>query len=821
MMNKPPPAKTTSAATDGGPRDRDAATQLRRRAVRGSVMSLANQVVKLVTNLGTMLVLAVYLGPEEFGLFAVAFSVQALMMILREGGLANSLIQKKVISDVHLNSVLWVGVALSVVLVVGLAVLAQPLAAYYGRPQLTLILWLVAIPVVAQAFGAVQEAQLRKQVRFGRLLLADSGSAVLASLVAIVAVVLGAGVWALVLRMVVAPVLLAAFCWILSSWRPRWEFSLDALRSLWVFGGYLFLTVLMGYGMTRLDSLIIGKLIGVAAAGTFFLARNVALATLQELVGAVGRVMFPVFSAIQDDPAMLREGYLTGTRCLATLIFPIVAALVALSPEAVAVVLPEHWRATVPLIQIIALHGIFQCLNNPASQILYARGRSQIQFVYMAVIGLLVIASFVVGARWGVVGVAVSWTAVRFVSAPAVLWLAAREINMSIWRAIGNVVPAAVAAAVAAGAVRLTIWAWTTAGGQVGYALLVMATAVGGASYVAFCMLFLGDTLARLRRDLTDAKVMPHRRSRSIAVIGTVNWIDVTANLLRRAGLDARAIHVDRRWVPLRILFSPRFLSARVAHMVWGGDVPASLVAGCLLRKMLVWHWIGSDVPRYAAGRGLHQRLRQYLETHHVVAHLADSPELAVELKSLGIEASVCRLLPDSIEAEVLPLPEQFRVLSYWFDDRRVFYGGDLILALARQMPDVEFLIAGAYGKDAPVVPNVKYLGRLDSLDSVYRQTSVFLRFAQHDSLSAMVPEALVRGRYVICNRDYPGCHRADTLPEARRALDEIRTKIEPNMPGSRFVRENFSLQREADSLALVYASVIGERPEGSVAKSS
>lgn len=487
---------------------RDATVRLQRQAVRSSVLSLTNQIIKIIANLGTTLVVALYLGPEEFGLFAVAFSIQALIIIVRDGGLANSLIQKKALTDAHLNSVLWAGLALSVVLAGGLAVFARPLADYYGRPQLAPILWLVALPVVAQGFGSVQEALLRKNLCFGRLLLADSGSAILASLAAIVAVLLGAGVWALVLRMVISPVLLAVFCWFSSAWHPRREFSFTALRSLWAFGGYLFITALLGYGMTRLDSLIIGKLIGVAAAGTFFMARTVALATLQELVNAVGRVMFPVFSVVQDDPATLRSGYLTGTRCLATLFFPIIAALVALSPEAVTVILPGHWRSAVPLIQIIALHGILQCVNNPASQILYARGRSRLQFMCSAVIGILVITSFVVGARWGVVGVAISWTVVGFATAPTVLWLAAREINMSVLHVVVNLVPPAVVAAGAAGATRLTIWVWTAAGQPVGYGLLVVALVVGAASCAGLSILLLRDTLVKLRQALATANVL-------------------------------------------------------------------------------------------------------------------------------------------------------------------------------------------------------------------------------------------------------------------------------------------------------------------------
>ncbi|MFQ5430405.1 MAG: lipopolysaccharide biosynthesis protein [Phycisphaerae bacterium] len=506
-------AESDSTGTKAGAGPPADAALLRDRAVRGGVMSLINQTVRMATSLGTTLIVAVYLGPEEFGLFAVAVSIQVFADILRDSGLANSLIQKKDITDAHLNSVLWVGVALSTALAGALALFAGSVAAFYERPQLQPILWVMTVPIIAQAFASVQEAQLRKQLSFGRLMLAESGSAVIASVAAIVAVVMGAGVWALVLRMVVFSLLLAVFCWSLSSWRPRWTFSLAALRSLWVFGGFLFLTALMMYGISRLDSLIIGKMIGVAAAGTFFMARHLTLGTMQQIVGAVARVMFPVFSLIQNDDALLRSAFMTGTRCLATLVFPIIAGMVALAPEAVAVVLPAKWEPAIVLIQIIALHGILQCVNSPAGQLLYARGRSRLQFVYSLVIGSAIIASFVVGAYWGVIGVAVSWTIVAFTMGPAVLWYAAREIRLSIPRFVVHLLPPTAAALGAAGVARLAVWGWMRSGQPLGYGLLIGATLAGAVGYLGLCRWLLPDTLAQLRRDLSPARLWGRSRA--------------------------------------------------------------------------------------------------------------------------------------------------------------------------------------------------------------------------------------------------------------------------------------------------------------------
>ncbi len=290
-----------------------------------------------------------------------------------------------------------------------------------------------------------------------------------------------------------------------------------------------------------------------------------------------------------------------------------------------------------------------------------------------------------------------------------------------------------------------------------------------------------------------------------MAVVGTRNWLQVAAGLLQRAGLTPRVLEVDRKWVPFCVPFWPSVRSVDVVHMVWGGDVAASVVVAHLLRKRIVWHWIGSDVMAWSRGAGWVQAWRWRLAGTVVAAHLADSPELAAELAKQGIRATVCRLLPCSIEADPMPLPETFRVLCYWTDERWRFYGGEVLLNAARRFPDVEFLVVGAEGRGASRLPNVRYLSRVDDMDRVYREVTVLVRMPEHDSLSVMVLEALARGRYVIYNKDFPCCERADSPEALHRALADVRGRTRPNHEGAELVRQRFSLQAEADTLGRLY----------------
>jgi len=221
--------------------------------------------------------------------------------------------------------------------------------------------------------------------------------------------------------------------------------------------------------------------------------------------------------------------------------------------------------------------------------------------------------------------------------------------------------------------------------------------------------------------------------------------------------------------------------------------------------KPIIWHWIGSDVL-LLRNNCIIRWGQKFLQRHKITywprLHAADSPDVQRELQLLGIQADVVRLLPERIEAPVEPLPETFTVLSYWLENRKQFYGGDIVMQLARELPEVRFLILGAAEDEQTNLPNVQFLGWQTDLETFYSQSSVLIRLPEHDSLSAMVLEMLARGRYIIYNKSMTGCHFARNYAETKEALEQIQKLHTPNHEGARHIQENFSVPQQAQNTA-------------------
>lgn len=173
------------------------------------------------------------------------------------------------------------------------------------------------------------------------------------------------------------------------------------------------------------------------------------------------------------------------------------------------------------------------------------------------------------------------------------------------------------------------------------------------------------------------------------------------------------------------------------------------------------FYWIGTDVLTFRKGLEVGAFSRSIVRDMQRMKSLAVAPHLVDELKSLGFEA--CYMpFPKPLAAAPRPLPPmpaRFTVLSYLPESRFEFYGGQAFLAAARQMPDVDFLVFGGESsgeQDDP--PNITYLGFVDDPETVYAQSSVFVRLPEHDGSPVTVAEALLFGRPVIYSYSLPKC---------------------------------------------------------------
>lgn len=375
--------------------------------VRWSAASaLGGQAVQFVISI----VLARLLLPQDFGLLAMATVFVGFLSIFATMGFGMAVIQRREVSDSMLSSLYYATLVFAGFLAIATAGAAPLCAWIYRDPRVMPVMAALGISFLLSAPGVIPAALLNRQMRFGRLAVADLTSAVINGAVAIALAATGWGVWALVIGSFAGTTAGSALFHLLSRWRPRLIFHLPEVRSVLSFGANVTGFGVFNYFARNADNFIIGAFLGAGPLGFYSLAYKIMLKPRDAVTNMLMRVLFPAFSRMQDDDARLKAAYLRVCGTIAFVTFPMMFGLLAVAQPFVQVVLGEKWLPAVPLICLFEPLGAVQSIGVTAGHLFLAKGRADWYFRWGVVAGGLYVCCFLAGLPWGVLGVAISYT---------------------------------------------------------------------------------------------------------------------------------------------------------------------------------------------------------------------------------------------------------------------------------------------------------------------------------------------------------------------------------------------------------------------------
>ncbi len=448
-----PAAPTSSPGPPGPPQETVDTRALAGRVTRGVNWSAGSRLCAQGVQFAAGLVLARLLTPEDFGLLASVYVIYGFSVLFFELGLGAALVQRTRPTDAEESSVFWVNV-LGGVLFTGLLTLAGPaVAAFFEQPQLR---WMAPVLGLSftLSFGVVHAARLQKALRFRRLAMVEVGSTLIGYAATIAAAVAGAGAYALVLGPVVISLVSSTLLVVSTPWRPRHFVSMHALRQLWGFSGGLLGFNVVNYWGRNADNLLIGKFVGAAPLGLYSRAYNLMLLPVHQIWSAA-RVMYPTLSAIKDDHPRTRRAYLRSVRLVNAVAIPSLLGLAAVAEGLVPLLWGPKWEGTVPLLQILCLAGIPQCLISTTGWIYQSQGCTGLMFRMGVLWSAIGVGLMSLGLMWGVRGVAAGVLVRYWFELPWQLRSAGALIGIRARTVIAGALPVVLVSSVMAGAVYL------------------------------------------------------------------------------------------------------------------------------------------------------------------------------------------------------------------------------------------------------------------------------------------------------------------------------------------------------------------------------
>jgi PST family polysaccharide transporter len=313
---------------------------------------------------------------------------------------------------------------------------------------------------------------------------------------------LGYGVWSLVFGQIVGAVVSVLLVWMVLPWRPRLTIDRKVARSFMQFGASVTGVDVIAQITDNLDYVIVGRLFGLVPLSIYTLAYRLPEMLLIGNLWVMGGVVFPAFSSVQDRPNELRRGFLASVH-FELIAVPICLGLLIAADPIVRVVFGEQWLDAIPMLRVLAVYAWVYSIGYHVGGFYKAIGRPDILLRLSILTLIIIVPSLLLGARFGVIGVAVGHLVAILIRRVISLALATHFVNVSIWEILGQLRSALVAALVM-GPVTLAVSYLTASFNP--FLQLALIIPAGALSYLGVLWWVERDNLLRLLRMVRVSK---------------------------------------------------------------------------------------------------------------------------------------------------------------------------------------------------------------------------------------------------------------------------------------------------------------------------
>jgi PST family polysaccharide transporter len=396
-------------------------------SVRTSALwSIVAMIVARLLGFASLLVLARLLVPADFGVVAAILVLLGFIELAGDAGMKASVVyeQEHGISR-RVQTAFTVSLLASIVLAAAGVLLAPLIAGFFRMEDHVGLFRLASLSVLVTGLGNVQDGLLQRDLLFRRRLVAETMRAGVRAGVSIGLALAGLEAAALVWGMLAGSVAWTLLLTFMTGIRPSFALDREAVRSMGAYGGSSAALAMIVAVVTRLDVILIGRMLGERALGLYSVAFRVPELAIQAVAWQLSTVAFPALSRKRvDDEAGLQAATLRLVRIQALYVVPVTVALSVLATPLVLVLFGPKWIDAASILVPISVLSAAMAAVFPLGDLLKATGRQGVlvalnvataPFTVLAIVlatpaGLLVVA-------WGRVGSALVFVSLLIAAA--------------------------------------------------------------------------------------------------------------------------------------------------------------------------------------------------------------------------------------------------------------------------------------------------------------------------------------------------------------------------------------------------------------------
>ena len=401
------------------------------RALRGVGVTVFSQVsIYSIQMIGTI-ILARLLTPNDFGLVAMVTAFSLLLQNFGLRGFTEATIQSDVINHKRISTLFWIQVALTLAVTLFFICLSPVMAWFYGEPRLKAITVVIALSFIFNALSTQHLALLARSMQFSKIAVNEVIAQVIGQIVPIGLVLLGWGYWALVARRVVPFAAMAVGAWMLCRWVPRLPAWDAGVKPMLKFGMNTYGNFATNYFSRNLDKVIIGWRFGANSLGHYERAYYLFVMPVNQLSNPLTNVAVSALSRLRDNPEKFRTYYLKAVSMLALIGMPLSAILTLSGKDILLLLLGPQWSQAGEVFTIFGPAIGITLIYATHGWLHLSLGRADRWFRWGIVELITCAFCFAIGLQFGVIGVAIAYTASFYALIGPGLWYAGKPADIT------------------------------------------------------------------------------------------------------------------------------------------------------------------------------------------------------------------------------------------------------------------------------------------------------------------------------------------------------------------------------------------------------
>lgn len=457
-------------------------------AVRGAAWNVATTVVTRLAGLGGTLLITRFVAPHELGEVAAASVCVLTAMMFTQVRYGNYLIAKNGKPDEAFNANV-VHIALGFVGVGVVIALREPLARFFGSPNMGKYVPGFAVAALIERVSYIPERLLVRELKFRPLSIARSAGELTYTGVSLGAALFLGGM-GIVIGNIARSLILTVMTLRAAPWKeygPRAPLRWSTIRTMTAYSAPGAVSGIAELAAYKWDNLLVSRYFGPRQHGMYNLAYNLADTPTGAVGEQVSDVLFPSFAKLEPErrePALRRATALMGL-----VIFPLAVGLAAVAPTVVRVFFDDRWLEVAPMLAILSVLSLARTMASPLVAFMQAQHRQRplmmlsIAKVAILIGGIMIFAPY--GPLWTCVGVGVTFIIDTFLC-----MLIVRVLDgIKMLPLLGAVMPVMIASAIMGAGVYATRMGLSGIGIGPGWRSLILEIIAGALFYVGAAFL--------------------------------------------------------------------------------------------------------------------------------------------------------------------------------------------------------------------------------------------------------------------------------------------------------------------------------------------